>query len=260
MYKKIIGFLIVALLITTSISATGTINFKTLRNVVINNGLEPSPINHVDSNGNIAIKIVAKVTDVYDPYNLLGGAILVGDKISGKYIYDSGTVDTFGGDPSRGFYEHFSPPYGIELEVGGFVFETNPNDVDFLIAILDDDHYYYNGDLYAVVSYNNMQLSNGIQIYIIYWFLIDHTYSVLSNDALPTTAPVLSDWGENELGITGYDPSYPYHQFDIKATVTKATLSRSQERDVYFNMQPIFIWLFERFPNAFPLIRQLLGL
>ena len=253
MYKKIIGIFVMTLLITTTISATGTTNIKNLRNVVKNKELEPSPSNPVDSNGNIAIKIVAEVTDVYDPDNLLGGAINIGEKIKGKYIYDSGTVDTFGGYPDIGFYEHYSAPYGIELEAGGFVFETNPNDVDFLIAIFDNDHYYYNGDLYGVVSYNNMPLSNEISIDIIYWILIDHTFSTLSSDALPTTAPVLLDWGENELYISG-------NGFDITAKVTKATLSRSQERDVYFSMPPILIWFFERLPNVFPLIRQLLGL
>ncbi len=259
MYKKIIGIFVMTLLITTALSATGTTNIETLKNVVKNKELEPYPCNPMDSNGNIAIKIVAEVTDVYDPDNLLGGAINVGDKIKGKYIYDSGTVDSFGGYPDIGFYEHYSAPYGIELEAGGFVFETDPNDVDFLIAIFDNEYYYYNGDLYGAISYNNLPLSDGINIDIIYWILIDHTYNAVSSDALPTTAPVLSDWAENELHIDGYESS-SYHQFDITAKVTKATLSRSQERDVYLSMPPILIWLFERVPNAFPLIRQLLGL
>ena len=257
MYKKIIGILVMMLLITTAISATGSTNIQTLKCLKENYELEPNPGIPVDSNGNIAIKIVGEVTDVDDSYNLLGGAINVGDKITGKYIYDSTTPDSEP-DPTMGWYWHTSSPYGMVLETGGFVFETDPNNVDFLMAIFDNN-YYYNGDLYAPVSYNNLPLSNGMQVAIMYWFLIDGTNNALSGDALPTTAPVLSDWTENYLNIRGYDPSNPYNSFSITGTVTKATLSKSIERDVCFTMQPNFIWLFERFPNLLPVLRQLLG-
>ena len=254
MYKKIICILVMMLLISTAISATGITNIETFRNVVKNIELEPSPSNPVDSNGNIAIKIVGEVTDVLDVNNLLGGAILVGDKITGKYIYDSTTPD-LDPDPTIGWYEHTSSPYGMVLEAGGFVFETDPNAVNFLMAIFDNDQHYYNGDLYAIISYNNLPLSNGIQVDYMYWFLVDHTFSALSGDALPTAAPVLSDWGENDLFINGYDPTNQDQYFHISATVTKATVSRSQERDVHYTMPPILIWLFERFSNLFPILR-----
>ena len=255
MYKKIVGILVMTLLIATTLSATGATNIQTLRNVWENNDIEPLPSNPVDSNGDIAIKIEGEVTIVNDPFDLFGGAIQVGDKITGKYIYDSTTPDS---EPSStlGLYEHTSSPYGIELECGGFVFKTDPNDVEFGIIIYND--FYTYGDAYAPYSVNNLDLSNGLKVSFIGWALIDSTGNALSSDALPTTIPILSDWNENFIQIDGYESS-SYNSYNIEGTVTKVTLSRSKTRDVSFTMQPILIWLFERFPNTFSILRQLLG-
>jgi hypothetical protein len=260
--KKIIGIFVCMLLIVTAISATGAANVQTLRNVLENIDLERNPITYpstpLDSNGDIAIAIVAEVTYVNDPGNLLGGAINVGDEITGKYIYDSTTPDSIP-DPSIGFYEHTSSPYGFKLKVGGFEFKTDPNDVDFLIAIFDNSYFYYSGDFYGVVSYNNLQLSNKIDVDLILWGLIDQTDNALSSDVLPTTAPVLSDWMQNIFLIEGSNPYDPFEDYTIQAKVTKATLSRSKTRDVDFTMHPILNWLFGQFPNLFPILRQILG-
>jgi hypothetical protein len=257
MNKKVIGIFVCMLLITTALSATGATNIQTLRNVWKNNDFEPYPNSPTDSPGNIAIKIEGEVTIVNDQYNLLSGAIQVNDIITGKYIYDSATPDS-DPDPQIGEYVYTLSPYGIELKAGGFEFKTNPNAVDFMIGILDN--YYYFGDVYAVISDNNLPLSNGILVNEIIWWLSDSTSNALSSDALPTTPPVLSDWTENDLIIIGQDPSNPYHMFVIQVTVTAATRSRSITRDIDLPMQPILNWLFERFPNLFPILRQLLNL
>jgi hypothetical protein len=257
MSKKVIGIFVCTLLIATAISATGATNKQIFEFVKDYNNFESYPSTPSDSNGDIAIAIVAEVTTVDDPHNLLGGAINIGDTIKGKYIYDSTTPDSYGGYPGIGIYEHTTSPYGIELKCGGFVFKTDPNDVDFGIIIYND--FYYFGDAYAPYSENNLDLSNGNKVEFIGWALIDSTGTALSSDALPTTAPVLSDYNENFIVIDGYEPS-SYNSYGIEATVTKATLSRSRTRDIDFPIQPIFIWLFEQFPNLFPILRQLLNL
>jgi hypothetical protein len=241
MNKKIIGTIICMLLIVTALSATGTTNVQTIRYLIENNKLEPNTINPIDSKGNIAIKIVGKITKVNDPDNLLGGAILVGDRITGKYNYDSATPDSYP-DPKIGAYEYTTSTYGIELKAGGFVFKTDPNDVEYSIHICDGHYYCEYEDEYRIYSDSNLQLSNEIDVDRIIWFLTDSTGNALSSDALPTIAPVLSDWDENSLAIMGYHPLLV-----IRATITRATISRSNTRDEYFNMQPNLFWLLERF-------------
>ena len=256
MKMKIIVIFVGMLLIVTALSATGAINVHTSVYVRENNDLDPYQSNPTKSPDIITIKIEAQVTDVQDPNNLLEGKIQVNDSITGKYNYDSGTPDSEP-DPTIGVYNYNSSTFGIELEVGGFVFKTNSSDVDFTITIANN--FSYNWDLYTVESNNNSQLSNGLLVNSIAWGLIDTTGNALSSDALPTTAPVLSDWEENILFIYGSSPSNPYEIYLISGNITKVTLlSKGKSRDVSFTTHPILIWLFERFPNLIPILKHIL--
>jgi hypothetical protein len=259
MKKKIIGILVCILLIVTALSATGVINVQTTQNMKENNDLEPNLSTPVNSPGVITIKIVAQVYFIHDPNNLLGGAIQVDDTITGKYTYNSRTPDS-NPDPHWGEYRYTSSTFGIEINAGGLDFKTNPSDVDFLMGIGNDtqwsDDYV---DYYGLASRNNLQLSNGMLVYEIYWILIDDTCTALTSDALPTTAPVLSDWIQPYgLYMSGWDPSDPGKQYVIQANVTKVT--RSRARDVQSSMQPILTWLFEHFANIFLILQQLIKL
>jgi hypothetical protein len=80
-------------MIVTILPAAGASNVQTIWSVKENNYSIHYLSTLLNAAGNIAIKIVAKVYEVDDPYNLLGGAIKVNDTITGKYNYDSGTQD-----------------------------------------------------------------------------------------------------------------------------------------------------------------------
>ena len=258
MKKKIIGILLFTLLIAAIlIPVTITANTQTKQYLNEYNDLETYSNTPTDFPGLITIKIVAKVKDILDQYNLLGGAIQVDDTINGKYIYDSGTPDSEP-DPHVGIYEYTSSIFGIEIKAGGFVFKTNPSHVIFGFEILNN--FYQNWDGYILCSGENLQLSNGMIVDSIQWQLFDPTGNALSSDALPSTAPVLSDWDQmsNNLFIIGWDSFNPSKSYTIDATVTKVTKSRT--RDVYFTSQPILNWVLERFQNLFPILRYLMKL
>jgi len=147
----------------------------------------------------VTIKIEAVVDSVDDPFGYLEGNITPGDIITGSYTYDLSTPDSNplgqGAD-----YEHLLPPCGISLSVGDFVFQTDMTNVNFLIEIINN---YPPVDNYLVRSHNNLPLSNGTPIGDISWLLEDSTGNALSSDALPTTGPVLDDWGFNRLTVNG---------------------------------------------------------
>ena len=145
----------------------------------------------------ITIDIAAEIAEVDDLGGLLEGQVNVGDTITGSYTYDSATPDS---NPLEtiGNYEHFNAPYGVSLSVGGFVFQTDPDNVNFLVTILNDNN---GSDDYTFGSYNNLPLSNGVGVSFISWALDDYTATALSSDALPTTPPVLEDW-ESIAGLT----------------------------------------------------------
>jgi hypothetical protein len=161
----------------------------------------------------IIINITATVDRVDDFGNYLEGKIHVGDTITGSYTYESTTLDS---NPSSqvGDYEHYTSPYGASLTVGGFEFRTNPSNVDFVVEVVND---YPSGDNYAFRSYNNVPLFNGTLVDGIGWQLDDYTATALSSDALPATAPILSQWQANDLMLFGEHSGY-----GIDATVTSA--------------------------------------
>jgi hypothetical protein len=167
----------------------------------------------------ITIEIEAVVDAVEDVGNYLEGKINPGDTITGFYIYESTTPDS---NPSAsvGIYEHYTSPHGIFLSVGGFNFQTDLTNVDFVIGIVNDDTFGGLHDSYSLVSYNNIPLPKGTSVDMIYWWLYDPTGSALSSDALLTTAPVLEDWQTNFLVIE--DSGHPHAPFGIRAHVTSA--------------------------------------
>jgi hypothetical protein len=170
--------------------------------------------------GDTTILIKAKVTAVDDPSNLLGGTIHKGSKITGSYTYNKNTPDsnTF---PEVGDYMHTTSPYGITLSSKGLTFQTDPNDVQFLVELVND----YNGlDNYLLRSYNNLPLPNGVSVDHIAWQLDDPTMTALSSASLidAPVPPVLKKW-EDPFGLTIEGTGPNGDTFFIRAHVTHVT-------------------------------------
>ena len=173
------------------------------------------------SDNPITIAITATVAEVDDYANLLGGAIQPGDTITGTYTYNAATSDT-NSLPTVGDYWHTTTPYGVSLNVDGRVFETDPQNVSFVVELVND---YTGRDNYLFRSYNNRRLYNGLYVTYITWQLDDPSQTALKSTALPRTAPKLSSW-QSLFGLTleGSDTlsSWGGNDFFIRAHVTQA--------------------------------------
>lgn len=170
----------------------------------------------------IPIAITAEVTGVGDRLGVLEGNINAGDIITGVYIYDTLTPNLYS-SPDVGRYEHYSPPCGITLTVGGFVFMTDPDNINFVVEIQNDIlAIAWDYDLYRLESANNLPLSNGLSVDYFSLELVDLSASALSSAALPTTAPVLDHWytGYADIRISGSGRG----SFGIDGHLTSAVL------------------------------------
>lgn len=129
-----------------------------------------------------------------DDFNdLLGGAISVGDPVSGVFRYDLNTGDS---DPSPygGLYVHTAPPAGISVETKGFVFRTDPVNVDFQVEV--DSFIGHPADTLILSSWKNIIpiLESGIlEGSLLHVSLSDLTHGALEGDALPAELH-LEDW------------------------------------------------------------------
>ena len=169
----------------------------------------------------ISIAITAEVAEVSDPGGYLGGAINVGDVITGTYVYESTTPDT-NSLPTVGDYWHTTAPFGITLNAGGLVFRTNPSNVNFLVEIVND-HGVPAMDAYLLRSYTNIfdRSVPGERENHIAWQLDGPTLNAISSEALPTVAPVLADW-QSIFGLTIESRASNTSEFFIRAHVTSA--------------------------------------
>lgn len=167
----------------------------------------------------ITIGITASVQYVFDQAGHLEGKISVDDLLTGYYIYDTSAIDS---NPSvhGGSYQYNTSPFGMWVSANGLTFGTDPSNVHFSITIINDSVQPISDDSYIVSASWLMPLSNGTIVNSMTWQLRDSTATVLASDALPTMAPVLSDWNDiNHLYITGGPRGT---EFSISATVISA--------------------------------------
>ena len=112
----------------------------------------------------ITIAIEAQVTEVDDTDGFLQEQINVDGLITGYYRYDSDAPDSSPDNDKVGRYFYSEAPYGIYLSAGGFIFQTDPSDVDFLLSISNGQS--GGTDAYGFVSYNNLPLYEGVSVHI----------------------------------------------------------------------------------------------
>jgi hypothetical protein len=163
----------------------------------------------------ITIKIKAEVSYVVDQFHLFDGQIVIGTPMTGWYTYDS-TISDYQVEQGIGMYWNHNDICGIFLKAGGFTFQTDPDHINFLIGIQNENP--PSGDSYWIYSYNNLSFDDNTRVLAISWQLDDNTGTALSSDVLPTTAPVLGNWNYDwGIRVDG-------DGFDINAKVISAEL------------------------------------
>jgi hypothetical protein len=173
----------------------------------------------------VRIVFVARVQNVYDPGESLHEAVRVGDLMRGTLTYDPAAR---GSNPRPGVsrYEFRRNPYGILIEAGQYLFQTDPDRVDVSIELSNDEGAPPR-DSFLLSSRNNLPLQNGAAVSRISWQLVDESATALADTRLPGTAPALDSW-RSEFGLTLEGQATV--EFIIRAHVIEATLCTAAMR------------------------------
>jgi hypothetical protein len=173
----------------------------------------------------VRIVFVARVQNVYDPGESLHDPIQVGDLMRGTMTYDATTRGSTP-RPGVGRYEFRQAPFGILIEAGPYLFQTDPADVDVSIELSNDEGTPPR-DSFLLTSRNNLPLNNGAAVSRISWQLVDDTARALESTRLSSGAPVLDTW-RSEFGLTLEGQATV--EFIIRAHVIEAALCTPQIR------------------------------
>jgi pimeloyl-ACP methyl ester carboxylesterase len=179
----------------------------------------------------VTFYFTAKVSSVVGSVNVLG-EVNVGSIIRGKYTFDTSTPDT---NPATniGEYYYYNSPYGVELHVGNFTFQTDHSFSYRLMYIsLANNVDIPSRDIYEVYSAIHKSDPDSVYVNLIRWKLNDEFSQALSSIELTDTPPNLADWQQTKPGfgllILGCSPPPPLGpgfnctsgQFQVEARVT----------------------------------------
>ena len=140
----------------------------------------------------VTVRISGEIIDMVDASGLFRNKVSIGDAVTGEYTYNFLTPDS-DDNPIVGDYPHFTSPYGVVVQMGKVIFRTDPNNVNYLIELVNEP----TEDFFVFHSYNNLALSKKILAPTEFtWQLNDPSGQALSSDSMQDApkAPDLSKW------------------------------------------------------------------
>ena len=131
------------------------------------------------------------VSSVSDVGNVLGGAVMVGDSLTGSYSFDSLTPDTNPGNTGAGAYL----PSGLSFEVGSITYVSDPPlDISTDLIFVTDQIVQ---DVYQV-QFRSMQQTSGPALDpsmdVFFVQLLDNDGTFHPDDSLPLSPPPLDPY------------------------------------------------------------------
>jgi len=141
----------------------------------------------------------------------LNGSVTNGAAVKGFYVYEDSAIDQ-NPDSTVGDYRYTNGMFGITVQIGTYVFRSNPDHTDFLLEVVNRDT-----DYYLLRSYNNI-CSTPLTVSHISWQLDNPTGIALSSDQLPKVAPDLSSYASSSPGLQVIGPDLD--GFRIRAEIT----------------------------------------
>jgi hypothetical protein len=136
----------------------------------------------------VRVRVTARVTTLDDPNGRLAGKVIVGQRITGTYVYNTNTPNRSPHPDLSGEYLPFANEARVRFVVGGLAFESQQPTQSIRISIQSHTS---NVGYFGIVSADNKALADGTAIDYI---LIDFrgAGSVTESTALPNVAPTLN--------------------------------------------------------------------
>lgn len=159
----------------------------------------------------LTVYLTGHVTSVYDSAGMLGGQLAVGQTLTGQYTYDTSVPD-HDSSWNYGDYPQGNWQGSVRLSVGSTVFESDPTAPywGYEVVVHPPDQPGYQGFIRLLTS-GYKPLANGAPVNDVQINFDDYPGDTPSSDALPTSAPDLSKFGQPTINVTGYNGTSSYN-------------------------------------------------
>lgn len=162
----------------------------------------------------VRVRLTARVNDVSDPQGQLNGKIVVGQRVSGTYVYNSNTPN-LSPIPGFGHYRPYANEARVRFAAGSHVFESAQPTQG--MAIMINPHTNGSGQ-FILDSNDNKPLANGVSVNSIF-LDFQGTGTLTQSEALPTAAPDLHGYWRKEVSFSGGG-----FAFNVRAVIEAAEL------------------------------------
>lgn len=146
----------------------------------------------------VRVRVTARVSNVSDSQGHLNGKVLVGQRVTGTYVYNSNTPN-LSHIPGFGHYLPYTNEARVRFVVGGHVFESAQPTRG--MAIFINPHSNGNGQ-FILDNNQNKPLANGVIVDNI-WMEFGGTGNMTASEALPTVAPDLQGYWRKVVQFSG---------------------------------------------------------
>ena len=158
----------------------------------------------------LTVDLTLRVSQIYDPGNVLGGQLSVGQAATGRYSYETIVVDQ-DPDPQWGVYFQTASQGSASVSVGPYTFESDPSSPTWRYRVWVrgawDPSYQ---DFFRINSFANKALSNGASVFSLDIDFSDMSGAALNLDTLPTTAPNIAMFPERSVLVQGMMAEHYY--------------------------------------------------
>jgi hypothetical protein len=158
----------------------------------------------------ITVYLTGHVTGVYDSAGMLGGQLTVGQTLTGQYTYDTSVPD-HDSSWNYGDYPQANWQGSVRLSVGSAVFESDLTAPywRYEVVVHPPDQPGYQGFIRLLTS-GYKPLANGAPVNDVQINFDDYPGDAPSSDALPTSAPDLTRFGQPNINVMGNNGTSSY--------------------------------------------------
>jgi hypothetical protein len=147
----------------------------------------------------VRVKLTARINEINDPDEALHGRLVIGQRVTGVYVYNTNTPNQ-SSFPGSGMYQPFAGEARMRFVTGSLVFESAQPTQGIMIGVFPQSQ--FSDGQFFMESSDNKPLTDGTFVNNIHVEFAGQG-NVTQSEALPAVAPELANYFTREVVLSG---------------------------------------------------------